>query len=356
MASFFEAKNEIVTRKSRMAQQAQLKAKLRAAVFSTLSQQDTPDAANPKLAALMASSEGPLLVSLLSEFLDFYNLKYTASVLIPEANAASDATPDRDKLAKDLGLPSSSGSSLLQELLGAYRESNHGSSDRQPLPTLRDDDFDLSSEVRSSGAPAEIFDGSVDASVDGSQALDAYDFVQPAEMGSNKQEDRPKSRMSAAESVEEDYDDDFEESFDDDNDDDEQGDSGEHRSAVGLGVSTQAVGNRLGEISGQSAPRARRGLLGALPTVSKPAASFPALTPALDMDQSVEDSQALDLYDSVNSISMAGSGTDDDFVQSAEHIDVDQSFNFDGSVDPSVDGSQALDAYDFVQPIQPLER
>jgi hypothetical protein len=314
------------------ARTSQLKAQLRAAVFSTLSQQEgiSSDATNPKLAALMASSDGPLVVSLLVEFLDFFNLKYTASVLLPESNVA-EALSDRQQLAKELGLPAvNSGSSVLQEVLAAYRngggEKKAVDSDRQPAVSLRDEDYDFSTDTK----PAE-----------------------PVEISTkNKEEDRPKSRMSAAESVEEDYDEDFEEDFEEDSNSDQEEQAG-GRGTDGGGI--QGGANNLAPTSESAPPRARRGLLGALPTLSRPTtAPLPALTPALDMDQSVDDSQALDLYDSVNSISMGGAGTDDDFVQSSEHVDVDQSFNFDASADPSVDGSQALDAYDFVQPIQPL--
>ena len=84
----------------------------------------------------------------------------------------------------------------------------------------------------------------------------------------------------------------------------------------------------------------------------------PITSNSLDLDQSVESAAALEMYDSVASISVSGAEEDDvdsDFVQSVEHVDVDRSFNFDAAdADPSVDGSQALDAYDFVQPIQPI--
>mmetsp|Transcript_6454 Transcript_6454/g.10027 ORF Transcript_6454/g.10027 Transcript_6454/m.10027 type:complete len:440 (-) Transcript_6454:797-2116(-) len=66
-----------------------IKAELRASVFTAIDEQEKVSGVyleNPLVQKLLSSHEGRVAVDLIREFLEFYELDYTLSVLVPEAN------------------------------------------------------------------------------------------------------------------------------------------------------------------------------------------------------------------------------------------------------------------------------
>ncbi|EKX52049.1 hypothetical protein GUITHDRAFT_101957 [Guillardia theta CCMP2712] len=96
---------------------ASLKAQLRAAVFKVVN--DEAGSSRSKSSAIMESTEGALAVDLIREFMEFYELHSTISVLLPEASLEVDY-PGRSPLAVRLGLEESSKEPLLIQMLRSF--------------------------------------------------------------------------------------------------------------------------------------------------------------------------------------------------------------------------------------------
>ncbi|XP_014289775.1 centrosomal protein 43 [Halyomorpha halys] len=84
-----------------------VQAEIRASVFLALEEQDVFKDKNPFINAplknYLATTEGLLAVSLIKEFLDFFNLEFTSLVFDPETHAGIDYTYEgRQKISKDL--------------------------------------------------------------------------------------------------------------------------------------------------------------------------------------------------------------------------------------------------------------
>ncbi|CAH1408157.1 unnamed protein product [Nezara viridula] len=84
-----------------------VQAEIRASVFLALEEQDVFKDKNPfintPLKNYLATNEGLLAVSLIKEFLDFFNLEFTSLVFDPETHAGIDYTYEgRQKISKDL--------------------------------------------------------------------------------------------------------------------------------------------------------------------------------------------------------------------------------------------------------------
>ncbi|XP_073425511.1 centrosomal protein 43 [Dendrobates tinctorius] len=99
-----------------------IKAELRASVFLALEEQEEskPALTNERLRQFLATSDGRLLASLLTDFLQHFHLDFTLAVLQPEACLPS-APDQRPAAARELGL-SVSEAPLLLELLRRHRQ------------------------------------------------------------------------------------------------------------------------------------------------------------------------------------------------------------------------------------------
>lgn len=83
----------------------QIRAKLRSSVFKVIDNNDPshPEKAmhweNPMAQKVLETTESVLAADLIREYLEFYRLDYTLSIMIPEANLKQDPT-DRDGLVR----------------------------------------------------------------------------------------------------------------------------------------------------------------------------------------------------------------------------------------------------------------
>ena len=89
------------------------KAELRANVFLALEQQEGEQGAGstlmePKVTKYVQTREGTIVLSLIREFLQFYELEYSLAVFEPESNI-EDISHTREQLSLDLGIRASQG-------------------------------------------------------------------------------------------------------------------------------------------------------------------------------------------------------------------------------------------------------
>ncbi|XP_041108531.1 centrosomal protein 43-like isoform X6 [Polyodon spathula] len=109
-----------------------IKAELRAAVFLALEEQEKVEKKTPlfneSLKKFLNTKDGRLVASLLSDFLQFFNLDFTMAVFQPEINTLLES---RDAVARELGIPeteATKGAPLLLELMKRGRHKDRGSS------------------------------------------------------------------------------------------------------------------------------------------------------------------------------------------------------------------------------------
>eukprot|EP00040_Diaphanoeca_grandis_P035143 m.220353 g.220353 ORF g.220353 m.220353 type:complete len:410 (-) comp33313_c0_seq3:98-1327(-) len=112
-----------------------LKAELRASVFFALDQRGyaspndvarQPPVTNPKLVEFSRSKNGRLVLDIVREFLQFFELGFTESVFVPEANLEGMPFPGRDKLEGVIpGADGAKNQPLLASLLEACLQSEH---------------------------------------------------------------------------------------------------------------------------------------------------------------------------------------------------------------------------------------
>lgn len=108
-----------------------LRAQLRASVFLALEEQESVQNRTPflnkDLKKFLSTKDGRLVTNLVREFLDFFQLEFTAAVFDPETGLSqTDDFKSRDSLAQDLNLNGSGGSGegqvpLIMELLRQSR-------------------------------------------------------------------------------------------------------------------------------------------------------------------------------------------------------------------------------------------
>ncbi|XP_058881256.1 FGFR1 oncogene partner isoform X3 [Acipenser ruthenus] len=111
-----------------------LKAELRAAVFLALEEQEKVENKTPlfneSLKKFLNTKDGRLVASLLSDFLQFFNLDFTMAVFQPEINTLN-GLESRDAVARELGIletEATKGAPLLLELMKRGRHKDRGSS------------------------------------------------------------------------------------------------------------------------------------------------------------------------------------------------------------------------------------
>ncbi|XP_041108526.1 centrosomal protein 43-like isoform X2 [Polyodon spathula] len=114
-----------------------IKAELRAAVFLALEEQEKVEKKTPlfneSLKKFLNTKDGRLVASLLSDFLQFFNLDFTMAVFQPEINTLLES---RDAVARELGIPeteATKGAPLLLELMKRGRHKDRGSSFAEEL-------------------------------------------------------------------------------------------------------------------------------------------------------------------------------------------------------------------------------
>ncbi|KAJ8027392.1 FGFR1 oncogene partner [Holothuria leucospilota] len=111
-----------------------IRAELRASVFLALEEQNTREKKTPfvnqDLKTFLQSKDGLTITSLVLEFLNFFNLDFTAAVFNPEANLG-EKCEGREELKKRLNLESTEKKPLLYDLL----EKSRGGT-QQPLKPL----------------------------------------------------------------------------------------------------------------------------------------------------------------------------------------------------------------------------
>eukprot|EP00741_Cyanophora_paradoxa_P023780 tig00021621_g22969.t1 len=125
MASVDEIK-EIVTRTlETKGVLGKIRAELRASVFTAIDEQEKESGIyleNAAIQKLQSTPEGRLAAELVREFLEFYELDYTLSVLLPEANLP-EQYQGRDDLSREMELrPEGTKRPLLVELIDRYRK------------------------------------------------------------------------------------------------------------------------------------------------------------------------------------------------------------------------------------------
>lgn len=117
-----------------------VKAELRTNVFLALELQEVGKGhislASPKIASFIQTQEGELIIGLVREFLEFFELEYTASVFEPECNLELSYIP-RDKLCEELKLDSEqTGIPLLSQMI--WSSSSGTSVELQPPPNINE--------------------------------------------------------------------------------------------------------------------------------------------------------------------------------------------------------------------------
>ncbi|XP_069090624.1 centrosomal protein 43 isoform X2 [Pleurodeles waltl] len=117
-----------------------IKAELRAAVFLALEEQEKVEnkapLVNESLKTFLNTKDGRLVSSLVTEYLQFFNLDFTLAVFQPETNTLND-TQDRQNLARDLGIvegEAARGAPLLLELVKQCSQKDKGSSVEELSP------------------------------------------------------------------------------------------------------------------------------------------------------------------------------------------------------------------------------
>ncbi|GBG33422.1 FGFR1 onco partner [Hondaea fermentalgiana] len=88
-----------------------IRAQLRAAVFTALDEQERANGVyleNYRVQKIKSSPESKLLLALMHEFFEFYELDRTLSVFMPEATWTQAEYPGRQQLSRDLGFASTS--------------------------------------------------------------------------------------------------------------------------------------------------------------------------------------------------------------------------------------------------------
>ncbi|KAJ3082566.1 FGFR1 oncoprotein partner [Rhizoclosmatium hyalinum] len=100
-----------------------IKAELRASVFNVLQNVDKR-ASTPKSAPQFKTKEESTAIALVKEFLEYYNLDYTLSVLEPEANQSKADSTTAIALARELNLDESKKRPLLMQLLEQRQDSS----------------------------------------------------------------------------------------------------------------------------------------------------------------------------------------------------------------------------------------
>eukprot|EP00993_Chasmostoma_nieuportense_P003415 NODE_4133_length_836_cov_54.365303_g3975_i0.p1 GENE.NODE_4133_length_836_cov_54.365303_g3975_i0~~NODE_4133_length_836_cov_54.365303_g3975_i0.p1 ORF type:complete len:253 (+),score=60.71 NODE_4133_length_836_cov_54.365303_g3975_i0:63-821(+) len=139
------------------------KAQLRKTIITVLEDTDPSRniyLENPKVQEIQSTDSGKLLAELIREYHAFYDLEYTNSVFVPEANLPS-TEPTRAQLLERLPFPCTSNGPLLLQLLTHFQASLSGSegpplkdSNREPSfsrPTL--DPSQLTSPFTSDPSP-----------------------------------------------------------------------------------------------------------------------------------------------------------------------------------------------------------
>lgn len=118
-----------------------IKAELRAAVFLALEEQEKVENKTPlvneSLKKFLNTKDGRLVSSLVTEYLQFFNLDFTLAVFQPETNTLN-GTQDRQNLARDLGIAegeAAKGAPLLSELVKRCCQKDKGSSVERDQPT-----------------------------------------------------------------------------------------------------------------------------------------------------------------------------------------------------------------------------
>ncbi|XP_033861148.1 centrosomal protein 43-like isoform X7 [Acipenser ruthenus] len=111
-----------------------IKAELRAAVFLALEEQEKVENKTPlvneSLKKFLNTKDGRLVASLISDFLQFFNLDFTMAVFQPEISTLN-GLESRDAVARELGIPdteATKGAPLLLELMKRGRHKDRGSS------------------------------------------------------------------------------------------------------------------------------------------------------------------------------------------------------------------------------------
>ncbi|XP_041106450.1 FGFR1 oncogene partner isoform X6 [Polyodon spathula] len=111
-----------------------IKAELRAAVFLALEEQEKVENKTPlvneSLKKFLNTEDGRLVASLISDFLQFFNLDFTLAVFQPEISTLN-GLESRDAVARELGIPdteATKGAPLLLELMKRGRHKDRGSS------------------------------------------------------------------------------------------------------------------------------------------------------------------------------------------------------------------------------------
>ncbi|KAM4042403.1 centrosomal protein 43 isoform 2-T2 [Anomaloglossus baeobatrachus] len=119
---------------------SKIKAELRASVFLALEEQEESEPAliNERLRQFLATSDGRLLASLVTDFLQHFHLDFTLAVLQPEACLPS-PPEERTSAARELGL-SAAEAPLLLELLRLHRQRAAARAVPQELPPERADE------------------------------------------------------------------------------------------------------------------------------------------------------------------------------------------------------------------------
>ncbi|XP_033861143.1 centrosomal protein 43-like isoform X2 [Acipenser ruthenus] len=116
-----------------------IKAELRAAVFLALEEQEKVENKTPlvneSLKKFLNTKDGRLVASLISDFLQFFNLDFTMAVFQPEISTLN-GLESRDAVARELGIPdteATKGAPLLLELMKRGRHKDRGSSFAEEL-------------------------------------------------------------------------------------------------------------------------------------------------------------------------------------------------------------------------------
>ncbi|XP_041106447.1 FGFR1 oncogene partner isoform X3 [Polyodon spathula] len=116
-----------------------IKAELRAAVFLALEEQEKVENKTPlvneSLKKFLNTEDGRLVASLISDFLQFFNLDFTLAVFQPEISTLN-GLESRDAVARELGIPdteATKGAPLLLELMKRGRHKDRGSSFAEEL-------------------------------------------------------------------------------------------------------------------------------------------------------------------------------------------------------------------------------
>ncbi|KAJ3023224.1 UNVERIFIED_CONTAM: FGFR1 oncoprotein partner [Siphonaria sp. JEL0065] len=97
-----------------------IKAELRASVYNVLQDVDNSKLdtkANESKKTQFTSKDESIGIALVKDFLEFYNLGFTLSVLDPESNQSKDDAMNRNALVRELDLGDSKGKPLLLQLL-----------------------------------------------------------------------------------------------------------------------------------------------------------------------------------------------------------------------------------------------